>query len=350
MLNVHVVFEHGPDLRPYGCSYIRLLLPLGHPSNLQQIRLTQGTDYNGEPADIVIVDRLWKPETVKLADVEALVNRVHAAQARLIYSLDDNLLDLRPTTFASPGITEEHKRIVRYLARHAHGVLVSTQALKARIENLNSHIVVVPNAIDERLFAHSTKKPNNKTLTLGFMGTFSHDGDLMMIMQALRTVMHRHASQVSLQLVGGFQDAAILQNLAGLPVTILNTNRPYEYPSFVRWMTEHLHWDIALAPLEDTIFTQCKSDIKFLDYSALGFPGIYSRTSVYAPTIRHLETGYLAENTTSQWIDALERLIMDAPLRRQLAQNARESVKNRRFLEQCAPQWTQALQTLLTFR
>ncbi len=93
------------------------------------------------------------------------------------------------------------------------------------------------------------------------------------------------------------------------------------YPNFIPWMMKNLSWDVGIAPLEDTIFNRCKSDIKFLDYSALGVPGIYSRVPSYKETIHHLETGYLVENTPSAWTEALAELLTNNELRTQLAFN-----------------------------
>ena len=96
---------------------------------------------------------------------------------------------------------------------------------------------------------------------------------------------------------------------------------------------KNLSWDVGIAPLENTIFNRCKSDIKFLDYSALGFPGIYSRVPSYEGTVQHLETGYLVENTPSAWTEALDVLLANTDLRTQLALNAQEYVFSTRTLQ-----------------
>src|SRR5581483_11858752 len=88
---------------------------------------------------------------------------------------------------------------------------------------------------------------------------------------------------------------------------------------------------------------RCKSDIKFLDYSVLGIPGIYSRFVPYERTVRHLETGYLASNDTQSWTEAFERLLTDDSLRLNLAEQAREYVLSNRTLKQCAHQWREAI-------
>ena len=306
MLKVEVLFEHGLDQRPHGCSYIRLLLPLTHPTNQDAFNILPGTSYQGG-TEVVIVERTWRPERVSLRMVEALVRRVRRDGARLIYTIDDNLLDLRPWSLVHRGLTPDEKMVVRYLAREADGVIVSTEALKARLARLNPRVAVVPNALDERLFDAGVPGSNgvqdSGRKVIGFMGTFSHDADLMMILQALRATLRRHPDALELQLVCGVADAAVLRAFEGLPLRVLELTGQNEYPTFVRWMTSTLRWDLAIAPLEDNPFSRCKSDIKFLDYGALSIAGIYSRVPAYKQTVRHLETGYLAENTPEAWAE-----------------------------------------------
>jgi glycosyltransferase involved in cell wall biosynthesis len=280
---------------------------------------------------------------------EALVKRVRRDGARLIYTLDDNLLDLSSWRFGHQSLTPEQKMVVRFLTREADGVIVSTGALRDRFVRLNPRIAVVPNALDERLFGDGMPgldgARNTARKVIGFMGTFSHDADLMMILQALRATLRRHPDTLELQLVGGVADAAVLQAFEGLPLRVMELDGQDEYPAFVRWLVSALRWDLAIAPLEDNPFTRCKSDIKFLDYSALGVAGIYSRVPAYEQTVRHLESGYLADNTPTAWAEALERMLMDDDLRQRLASNARDYVWSNRTLQQCAHQWQQALAT-----
>jgi glycosyltransferase involved in cell wall biosynthesis len=115
-------------------------------------------------------------------------------------------------------------------------------------------------------------------------------------------------------------------------------------------MSSNIYWDIAIAPLEDNSFTRCKSDIKFLDYSALGIAGIYSRVAPYEKTVRHLETGYLANNSTEDWVKALDLLLKDDSLRQKLARRAKEYVLSARMLKQCAKNWHKAILSIVNQR
>lgn len=344
MVRIHIIFEHGEDQQPFGVAYIRDILPLTHPTNSEVLQVTQGTDYSSS-ADVVIVERAWKPD-ISLLDAEHLVDQIRKDGSSLVYSIDDNLLDLESVPIPA-------RSAVRYFCRAADGVFVSTNYLKERLQKLNSHIFVLPNSLDERLFTRKNGRPitdNRSSMrkTIGFMGTFTHDADLMMVLQALRTVLRRQSDSVQFQLVGGISTQAVVRSFQGLPVQVMKVN-PIDmaYPNFVPWMIKNLSWDIAIAPLENTMFNRSKSDIKFLDYSALGIPGIYSRVPSYEGTVKHLETGYLAENTPAAWTDALDELLRNDDLRTRLAFNAREYVFSKRTLQHTAVSWREAILSIL---
>jgi glycosyltransferase involved in cell wall biosynthesis len=113
-------------------------------------------------------------------------------------------------------------------------------------------------------------------------------------------------------------------------------------------MTENVNWDLAIAPLAESPFTLCKSDMKFLDYSALGVAGIYSRVPAYEATVNHLETGYLVENDSNAWEAAIEQLLEDDTLCLTLSTNAEEYVRSNRMLEQTAHCWRDAIISTFT--
>jgi glycosyltransferase involved in cell wall biosynthesis len=346
VLRVHILYEHGGDFRPHACPYIRLLQPLSHPSNAGAIRLSWGVHY--EPSDVVIVERFWKP--VAPWTPESVVKKARADGCCLIYALDDNLLDLTrdrlPWGLWTPGPDDLHW--IRYFATEADGIIAATSRLRERLLELNERVYVVPNALDERLFRdRSLTRPRqtNGRRIIGYMGSPTHEVDLMMIQPALRNVLRAHFADVEFQMVGGCLRPDFLRSLDGLPVRVLGFAGDERYPKFVRWMRQHIDWDLALAPIKKTSFTRCKSDMKFLDYSILGVPGIYSRVTAYE-TVSHLETGYLVENDPNKWEAAIEQLLADEPLRLFLARNAEQHVRSTRMLEQNAHLWREAIDAI----
>ena len=74
---------------------------------------------------------------------------------------------------------------------------------------------------------------------------------------------------------------------------------------------------------------------------------MFSSVPVYASTVRHLETGYLAENTPEAWSAGLRQLLDDDVLRRRMASNAREFVSRHRTLAICAGRLVDAIEGLV---
>jgi len=342
-LHVHVIYEHGVDLKPFGVAYIRDILPLSHPSNDGAFRLTYSTDY--ARADVVIAERMWKPG-VTVEEAMQLVEKAHQDKAVLVYTIDDNLLDL-------VGIPTESRMVVRYFCRAADAILVSNDYLYQRLQHLNQKIFVLPNAVDERLFTHDGARlqpgrNSSPIQVIGFMGTLTHDADLMMALQSLRGTLRKHIGHLEVQLIGAISNHSLLAAFQGLPIRLLPIEpQNVAYPYFVPWMRKNLNWDIGIAPLENNRFTRGKSDIKFLDYSALGICGIYSRVPPYEHTVQHLQNGCLAENSSSAWGEALATLLENKTLRIQLATAAQDYVFSTRTLQHCSHHWREAIYSLV---
>lgn len=350
-LRLVVLYDHGPDLRPHSSPHLRLYLPLTHPTVARRVHLTYTIDYHGEPADAVIVDRLWRHD-VAPEHIERLADAVRRRGARLLYALDDNLLDLGQER---PDWPERYSEAVARLAERAAGVLVTTAPLRERLRGLNAHIAVVPNALDERLIAQAERyrrreemgSTDGRRIVLGYMGTPTHDADLLAILPALAAVAERFGEGIELQLVGGIGQDATLAALAALPLAVRRARTPLiEYAAFLPWFCS-LGWDIGLAPLRATPFNDCKSDIKMLDYAAMGAAGVFSEVPAYAATVRHRETGWLAAETVGAWVEALEALVGDGALRTRLAGNARALLLRERTLAHRATDVVDAIEQLM---
>ena len=306
-----------------------------------------GLEYLGEPVDAVVIDRLWRPEMNK-AFAEGIVNDVHRSGAKFIYAVDDNFIDLE-TTSLDWQPNQETQSVFEHLLRQADGVLVTTDNLRQRLSDLASAIHVLPNALDERLLIRRpTRQPHDGRIIIGYMGTRTHDEDLRMILPVLRDIISAFGDKVGVQLLGGTAKDATLMELAELGVELISPPPLATlYDKFVPWFVENIHWDIGIGPLRDTAFTRCKSDIKYLDYSAAGIPGIYSHVPAYQDTVEHLRTGYLVDNTPASWQTALEHLIREPELRAAIAHEAEKDVLENRTLEANVDRWKQTLEQIL---
>jgi glycosyltransferase involved in cell wall biosynthesis len=346
---IHVLHGFYGAQIPLSCTYVRLLCPLRHPSLEERIELTHATSEAIPDCDLLVVERhtLW-PYERQLEGFERVLSRCRARGVPVVYELDDNLLDLHHDAPWEPYTGDALRGVVAFLVRQADGVIVSTPALAERLAALRPGVLVVPNALDERLF-EAVPEPAaapGPAVTIGYMGTFTHEADLRMVLAPLRALLRRHAGRVRLELVGGAEHR-VASLFEGFPFRRRETTGDDAYPRFVPWMLQNLRWDMAIAPLEDDAFTRCKSDLKYLDYGALGIPGVFSDVKPYRDSVRHRETGLLAANDEKAWADALEEIVSDTALRARLAASARAEVHGTRMLRTNAVRWREAIETIV---
>lgn len=346
-MRIHLLYEQDIAGKPHGCSYIRLLRPFSHPLIANKFQITMGSKLPEEHLDAVILERLWLPGFI-MDQAERILETIARRNIPLIYTLDDNLLDLN----LEPGVkhfpTNEQRQIIRLFAQEAKGVMVSTQPLAERMSGFNSTIAVVPNQLDERLFPPRSSTPKREKIHFGYMGTFSHLEDLLMILPPLRRFLRRWKDRVEFEIVGISEYIRIKGLFDGLPVKYHHlSKKQIGYYGFVKWMRRNFNWDFAIAPLTDTSFNHGKSDLKALDYGIWGIPGIFSETPSYKDTVRNGKNGLIVPNTEAAWEEALEKMASDVALRQSMSQSIGMMVRGGRTLAQHAPDWEAAVRRIL---
>ena len=346
-MRLHLLYEQDIAGRPHGCSYIRLLRPFSHPLIADKFKITAGSKLPEEHLDAVILERLWLPGFI-MDQAEKILEILGKRNIPMIYTLDDNLLDLN----LEPGVknfpTNEQRQIIRLFAQEAKGVMVSTNPLAGRMRRLNPNVAVVPNQLDERLFPLRRATQKRDKIHFGYMGTFSHLEDLLMILPPLRRFLRRWKDKVEFEIVGISEYIRIKGRFDGLPVKYHHlSKKQIGYYGFVKWMREHFHWDFAIAPLTETPFNNGKSDLKALDYGIWGIAGIFSEVPSYQETIRNGKNGLIVPNNETAWEEALEKMASDIALRQSLSQSIGMMVRGGRTLAQHAPDWEAAVKNIL---
>ena len=255
------------------------------------------------------------------AAVKALAGHCRVTGARLVYDLDDDLLNI-PRGHPEAALLRPRAKTVARLVRSADALFVSTAALATRLAGIRPDAVVVPNGLDERLWLPPLPRgPEAHTpVRLLCMGTATHDGDFAMVMPALDRLAAKFGDQVAIDVLG-ITARSDLPRWANRPP--LTVNGAASYPGFVNWITGQPRWDIGITPLADTAFNRCKSSIKALDYAALGLAVLASDLAPYRGSVADGVCGRLVANNETAWFTALSRLTLDVEQRRRLAAGAR---------------------------
>ena len=226
------------------------------------------------------------------------------------------------------------------------GMIFSTEEIAAHYGGLNLRYRVIPNFLDIPGF-RDWDTPETRTtdrVTIGWLGGTQHVNDELPMAEGLRAVLKRFP-EVMFAFCGNPQLAALWKKSIGIDDEQFMFLRPTEFDGY---QTRISHFDIGVAPLRDTEFNRCKSDLRLLEYGAWGVPYVASNVAPYRRF--HEETsgmgGFLAEGATT-WEAWLTCLIKGEEARRLKGSLIRSWVRDNRGLDACGEAWEDALAALL---
>jgi GT2 family glycosyltransferase/glycosyltransferase involved in cell wall biosynthesis len=313
------------------CGYVRGYLPFTHPALRGLIHLTVATPYSAArlDGDVLLVQRTTIPN---LQVAQEVVDSCQARHIQIVYETDDDLFDV-PENHPENSFYRPYVEAAKYVIQHASVILVSSPALRNRLEALHSDIRVIPNALDERLWlagTHRRRRDSKGPVRILYMGTPTHLEDLQMLEEPLRELKREFGAGVELDVIGIVPESYRREwfNVVSVP-----DGRSASYPLFVSWLRALNGWHVGVAPLVDNHFNRCKSYIKYLDYAALGLPGVFTSNGVFDGVVKNGETGLLVDNEATAWKDALRLLVQDSDLRRQIGKSACADVTARHTLD-----------------
>lgn len=134
-----------------------------------------------------------------------------------------------------------------------------------------------------------------------------------------------------------------------LKVKTIYTKPIHDYYEYLTY-SKTLHWDIGLAPQWEDEFTTYKFYNKFLEYTYLGCPGIYTKIEPYVGIVEDGITGLLVPNEIEAWVEAILRLLKDPDLRYKLAFNAYEYVQSHHNRHVVIEKYAEVLAPFLSYR
>jgi glycosyltransferase involved in cell wall biosynthesis len=288
-------------------------------------------------ADIVVIQRDFPVSH----DVYEIMARARAEGKRVVFDLDDLLLELPDD---HPNLADYGRPSVMFPMMQAlveaDSVTVSTPALAAYCREFNQNVWVLPNYLDESIWLPepaTRPRPPDAPVVIGFQGTDSHVPDLLLLRGVFSNLKRRYGSRVHLHLVGCPPPREIVEDngddwLTWTPSSLVS------YSAFAAQFSQ-LAWDISLAPLRNNLFNRCKSQIKFLEYSALRIPGVYADLPPYESIVSHGENGFLAQQP-EEWERYLSLLIESPRLRHEIGNGAHATVQHDWLLCQHACEWS----------
>jgi hypothetical protein len=229
----------------------------------------------------------------------------------LVYEIDDLLMDIPKWNFAH-FYYKDNVHHIETMMRESDAIVVSTHPLRKVYQKYNKNVKVVPNHLAKFIWGDIQAKHeiyNDEKVRILWAGSQNH---------------FKHPSMKSSPEGGDFGDKFMdfikktvddytWVFMGALPMELEDIKdkiefhewkNTFEYPRYLK----SLNADIGVAPLQKGLFNDCKSNIKALEFTASGIPGIYSNVAPY-------NTMTIKCNTEEEMIDRIEALASNLDLR-----------------------------------
>ncbi len=319
------------------CSVIRILDPmLARDWNVIWASKRDGSGISFDldvayQADVIIIHRMFPSKfTEKILRVIVMLG------IPVVYDLDDLFLNVSPSHRPT---YQKFAPYIKWILKEADIVIVSTPQLKKTLSKYTARpIHVKQNIIDFNLF---TFPPKLRTNQFNFLvsGTPSHQRDWAIIEEPIEEILKIYGEKIKFMYFGDTPKKFIDHP----SVNIINYQPNYKlYAEQLKELNVHA----ALIPLIDTNYNQCKSNIKWLEYSAAGIPGAYSDITPYNSCISHEKNGLLVKNDSTSWFNAMNQLIVDTEKTANLIKNAQREVRAQYSIESSLTEYTATVNSL----
>jgi hypothetical protein len=229
-----------------------------------------------------------------------------------VFDMDDLLTEI-PSNHPDYNFFSQFRYYTKVALREATLVTTSSKFLQAQLLRYNPNVMYIPNYIDRILWEkENTSKDSVKeecnipedSIVIGWMGGHTHAEDLLMIKTSVENVVKKF-KKVFLALIGfdpGFFDIPDEKKVC------------ISFEKFGNYIKSLSLIDIGLAPLKNSLFSLCKSNLKILEYGMKKIATIASPVMPYKEIQKEGAPIFLA-SSPEEWENIIVELVKDESLR-----------------------------------
>lgn len=260
------------------------------------------------------------------------VQRKEQVRVPIVYEIDDLLINIPEWNFAADYYAKNFQ-YVEDMLKASNAIICSTPKLKEIYGKYNKNIKVVLNHLPKFIWGHIYPVHNYykegskiKILWAGSQNHFALPGMEKANIKGgdfgekLIDFIRKTTNVYDWHLMGGFP--VELKDVKD-KIKFIPWQNIFNYPRTIK----DIEPDICIAPLEDNVFNSCKSNIKMLEYTACGSPGVYSNVEPY-------KKAKLKANTDEEMISHIEALANDIDLRVKVWSKDREIIREQLWWEE----------------
>lgn len=251
--------------------------------------------------------------------------RTFIDDAFIVYEVDDLLTDMPLKSSLRQGVPADARTFLAKGLRYCDRLVVSTSYLAEVYGPLAKEVRIVPNRLERDVWLPlSSRRNTGPRPRVGWAGGTTHEGDLQVIAEVIAATAH----EVDWIFMGMCPD-----NI-----------RPYikefhPFSDFAAYPARlaALNLDLAVAPLEQHPFNRGKSNLRLLEYGALGIPVVCTDIDPYrdSPACR-------VSNRRADWLRALRERVYDPDAAEREGLAMKEWVLRNYILEDHLDDWLQA--------
>ena len=206
-------------------------------------------------------------------------------------------------------------------------------------EEYGTKSVCIPNSIPEELSEvaeeFAGRKKEGCAVKIFYGAASPHDKDVELVQEVLEEILTGNEN-AELVLIG---DIRFNYKSLDLKRRITKVDR-LSLKDYYYLVSQ---CDIAVIPLESSLFNSAKSNIKYIEASVFGIPSVCSDLYEFSSVIRNGENGFIAK-TRDEWVSSLQTLIDSREKREAVGQAARRTVLERYSLERLGRQMSSLIE------
>lgn len=306
-----VILAHPSD--DTGCGQYRVIKPL---SAMMQEGISDGLiSFRAlVPAEL---ERL-KPDTIVFQRplarefLEYMRNTKSYSNAFKVYEIDDLITNIPIKNYFKSQHPKDTVKLLREGIAHVDRLIVSTTGLAEAYSGWHKDIQIAELKLPPVWWCNlNVTRTEHKKPRVGWAGGSSHLGDLELIADVVKDL----ADEVDWIFFGMCPSKLrpyIKEFHSGVPI--------HMYPQKLA----SLDLDLAVAPLENNQFNDCKSNLRLLEYGTCGFPVICSNTRAFMESKLPVQ---IVKNKFKEWTSAIRSHVNDLDACRVKGKNLELEVK-----------------------
>ncbi|KKP51214.1 MAG: hypothetical protein UR84_C0022G0001 [candidate division WS6 bacterium GW2011_GWD1_35_594] len=215
-----------------------------------------------------------------------------------VAEIDDSIGEITPSNYQIDQLKDHHS-CAAYHVQESDAVICSTDYLGRSIKAINENYHVYSNCINYDIWKAKRKRNNTKNIRIGYVAGGAHDEDLLIAYRAMLPIMEEYSNVRFVIRYGGFRPDWLQHK----QIDFKHVNWGIDiYPQELA----NLRLDIGLAPLRDTEFNRCKSNLKWIEMSSLGIPVVASAVEPFNNTCGKI---YLTSNNIGEFSERISDCI-----------------------------------------